>query len=81
MNVTVVRIGNSRGIRIPRKVLDQCHIDSQVDLSVKGERIVLTAVKNGPRQGWAEAARKMRECGDDELLVPDVFPEEDALEW
>lgn len=81
MNIKVVRIGNSRGIRIPRKILDQCHIENQVDLVVKGKRIVLTPVKKGPRQGWEEFARRMHESADDTLLAADVFDEEDALEW
>ena len=81
MNVKVVRIGNSRGIRIPRNILDRCQIENRVDLAVKGKRIILTPVTEGPRRGWEEIARMMQERGDDALLLPDVFAEEEALEW
>ncbi len=75
MNVRVVQIGNSRGIRIPRQVLDRCQIEDAVDLSIKGTRIVLSPIKTKPRQDWEQYAKQMRENGDDELLIPDVFHE------
>ncbi|CAK8725512.1 SpoVT-AbrB domain-containing protein [Candidatus Electrothrix aarhusensis] len=81
MNIKVVRIGNSRGIRLPRKILDQCHIEDQLDLNVKGGKIVVTPVRKTPRDGWEEYAIKMHEAHDDELMIPDVFPDEDHLKW
>jgi len=55
MQVNVVKIGNSRGIRIPKKVLDQCHVEDSLELVVKGNEIVLTPLHRKPREGWAEA--------------------------
>ena len=81
MNINVVRIGNSRGIRLPRKILDQCHIEDKLDLNVKGDKIVLTPVRKKPRDGWEEYAIKMHESEDDALMIPDVFSDEDLLEW
>ena len=81
MNISVVRIGNSRGIRIPHGVLDRCHIEDAVDLSVKGDKIVLSPIQKKPRQNWGEYAKKMRQNDDDELLLPDVLPEDSHLEW
>ena len=81
MRLSVVRIGNSKGIRIPKPLLDQCHISGAVDLKVEGKRIVLTPVKSKPRQGWAAAAELMHQAGDDELLIPDVFEEDVEVPW
>jgi antitoxin MazE len=81
MKLSVVRIGNSRGIRIPKPLLDQCHITEAVDLKIEGRRIVLTPVQSKPRQGWAAAADRMHEVGDDELLIPDVFEEDVEVPW
>jgi len=80
MNVRVVQIGNSRGIRIPQQVLDRCGIDNAVDLTVEGTKIVLSPVKTKPRHDWEQQAKQMRENGDDELLIPDVFPDDADLE-
>lgn len=81
MNINVIRIGNSRGIRLPRKILDQCQIEDQVDLNVKGDTIVLTPIRKKPREGWEEHAIKMHDAHDDELMIPDVFSDEDLPEW
>jgi antitoxin MazE len=81
MKLSVVRIGNSRGIRIPKPLLDQCHITEAVELKIEGKRIVLTPLKSKPRQGWAAAADRMHEAGDDELLIPDVFEEDVEVPW
>jgi antitoxin MazE len=71
MKASVVRIGNSRGIRIPKTVLDECGIAEEVDLKVEKRRIILEPVKARPRSGWAESFREMRVKGDDRLLLPD----------
>ncbi len=81
MRLNVVRIGNSKGIRIPKPLLDQCHITGTVDLKIEGERIVLSPVKSQPRQGWTAAAERMHEAGDDALMIPDVFEEDVEASW
>jgi len=81
MQVNVVKIGNSRGIRIPKKVLDQCQVNDALDLSVQDNVIVLTPVHKKPREGWAEAARLCHERGDDKLLIPDMLDDDQDWEW
>jgi antitoxin MazE len=77
MKIKVVPIGNSRGIRIPKAILEQCQVSDAVHLVVEGQQIVLTPANVEPRAGWREAARRMAERGDDDLLIPDVFEDED----
>ena len=81
MKVSVVPIGNSKGIRIPKPLLQQCDIGQTVDLKLEGKRIVLTAIKAGPRQGWAAAAQRMHREGEDALLIPDVFLDDVEVDW
>lgn len=81
MKISVVRIGNSKGIRIPQSLLEQCDIKEAVDLRIEGKRLVLTPRRSKPRQGWTAAAQQMREAGDDELLIPDVFEDDVEVEW
>ena len=56
MKLDVIRIGNSRGVRLPKTVLEQAGIDDAVSLSVEDDRIVLTPIRKRrkPRAGWAE---------------------------
>lgn len=70
MRARVVKIGNSKGIRIPKALLDQTGIMEDVDLEVEDNRIIIRPVSS-PRSGWEDAFRTMAEKGDDELLIPD----------
>jgi len=68
MQVNVVKIGNSKGIRIPKKVLDQCHVDDVLELTVKDNDILLTPVHKKPREGWAESIQAINKKYDEETL-------------
>ncbi|MBU1121077.1 MAG: AbrB/MazE/SpoVT family DNA-binding domain-containing protein [Candidatus Omnitrophica bacterium] len=70
MKIPIVPIGNSRGIRIPKAILQQCRIRRFVDLEVKNDQIVLHPIQK-PRQEWKKAFEKMRENKDDQLIIDD----------
>ena len=61
MKARLVRIGNSRGLRLPKAVIEQVGLDDEVELVVEGRRIVITPARR-PRAGWAEAVQKTG-CG------------------
>lgn len=52
MKVAIIAIGNSRGVRLPKAVLDQVDLRGEAELTVEDGRIVLAPAK--ARQGWAE---------------------------
>ena len=67
MKAHVVRIGNSKGIRIPKSVIEQCQLHGAVDLIVQqGQLVVRSAAK--ARAGWDQAFEQMHRHGDDQLL-------------
>lgn len=70
MLMDIIKIGNSKGIRLPLAVLKQCGIDSKVELEIKDNYIIIKPVKT-PRQGWAEAFELMHKNNDDTLLIPE----------
>ena len=76
----IVRIGNSRGIRIPKVLLEQADLPEEVELRAEPGRLVVTAARS-PRVGWAEAARRMHAAGDDGLLDPPQSSSFDDGEW
>lgn len=80
MLVSVVAIGNSKGIRIPKAVLDQLHISDKVDMEIENQQIVLKPVKEKPRAGWDAAFKNMHKENDDILLIPEA-PEQDGFQW
>ena len=71
MKTSIVPIGNSKGIRIPKSILEQCDIQREVELKVEESRIIIMPVENHPRQGWEDAFRRMSANQDDELIIPD----------
>jgi antitoxin MazE len=70
VKTSLVRIGNSHGVRIPKAVIEQCGLTSDVEMDVKDNTIVITPARK-PRAGWAEAFKRMAEAGDDAPLLPD----------
>jgi antitoxin MazE len=81
VKIKVVRIGNSRGIRIPKVILDQCHINDEVELETKEDCLVIKS-SHTARDGWGTAFQKMHENQDDILMMDDsVTNEFDGEEW
>jgi antitoxin MazE len=80
MEVSVVKIGNSRGIRFSKTIIERYNIRDTVDLILdKGQIIIKPLFK--PRKGWDKAFIEMHANGDDMLIIPDVFDEENLEEW
>jgi antitoxin MazE len=82
MKASIVRIGNSRGIRLPKPVLEQCGFEDEVEMEVHDHELVIRSTR-GPRKGWREAFAAMCEHGDDKLLdrVAESGPTWDETEW
>lgn len=80
MKAKLVRIGNSRGVRIPSAIIEQCGFGDQVELTVEGKTLVIAPTRR-PREGWEESFKAMAEAGDDAMLWPDFPNEFDEEEW
>ncbi len=80
MKVSVVRIGNSKGIRLSKTLIEKYNIKDTVDLILDKSQIIIRPLSN-PRKGWDLAFKKMAENGDDRLLFNDVFEDENLEEW
>ena len=80
MKARLVRIGNSRGIRLPKPLIEQAGLSEEVEIQVRN-RSILIAPARRPRTGWAEAAKKVRERGEDGLLDPVASTRFDEEEW
>lgn len=80
MKTKIVRIGNSRGVRIPKPLLEEAGLEDEVTLRVVDGAIVIEA-EVGCRSGWAEAAALANERGDDELLDPAMATAFDDNDW
>lgn len=84
MHVTIRQIGNSQGVVIPKPLLAQVGLDAEsgVEMTIEGGALVLRRPTKLARAGWAEAAKKVAEAGDDKLVMGEFANEDDAeLIW
>ncbi len=80
MRTRLVRIGNSRGVRLPKTIIAQAGLKDEVELEVQ-DGAVIVARTASTRAGWADAARQMRQRDEDRLLDPQTSTRFDEKEW
>ena len=81
MKTSIIQIGNSRGIRIPKPVFEQCGFTDEVDMVIQHHELIIRS-SHQPREGWSTAFKSMASHGDDKLL--DTSPtttDWDESEW
>lgn len=76
MRLNIVAIGNSKGIRLSKSLLERYNLSDEVELVLEKDRIILKPVRS-PRHGWDQAFKRMADRGDDAPMIPDVFADED----
>lgn len=67
MKARLIQIGNSRGVRIPKALIEQAHLTEDVQIEAQAGEIVIRSARL-PREGWEEAFLRMAQRGDDQLL-------------
>jgi antitoxin MazE len=80
MEVSVVKIGNSRGIRFSKTIIERYNIRDTVEMILDKGYIIIKPLSR-PRKGWDKAFIEMHANGDDKLIIPDIFEEENLEEW
>jgi len=76
----IVRIGNSRGIRVPKLLLDQADLPEEVEIRAEPGRLVVSAAAR-PRAGWAAKAQAMHQREDDVALDEPTSTRFDETGW
>ena len=80
MKAHIVRIGNSRGVRLPKTLLQEAQLEGEVELQAEPGRILISKPSQ-PRAGWADAARRMREQDEDRLIDQPIPTRFDTDDW
>jgi antitoxin MazE len=80
MDVAVIKVGNSRGIRLSKTLIERYNIRDTVEIIMEKGYIILKP-KTEVRKGWEDSFRMMHENGDDKALMSDVFEDESFEEW
>ena len=80
METAIIKIGNSKGLRLSKTILEKYNIQDKVELILEKGQIVLKPIEM-PRKDWELAFQKMNANGDDNLFLNDVFEDENFEEW
>ncbi|MGR0481231.1 MAG: AbrB/MazE/SpoVT family DNA-binding domain-containing protein [Candidatus Electronema sp. V4] len=82
---TLIRIGNSHGVRIPKAIIEQAHLQhSELQFKVLDDGLLIQPVRK-PRQGWKDQFDQALQCqeassADQEWLDAPLTTDED-WEW
>ena len=81
MRVGIISVGNSKGIRIPKAILEQCRFNKEAELEVQGNALLIRPIKK-VREGWDKAFQLMHERKEDALIINDTLDAEmENWEW
>lgn len=80
MRAKLIPIGNSRGVRLPKPIIEEAQLEEEVEISVRDKAVVIASLKR-TRGGWEEAAERLHATGEDGLLMDDVKNAFDEKEW
>lgn len=80
MEISVIKIGNSKGFRLSKTLIEKYNIKDKVELILEKGYIIIKPVSK-PRKGWEKSFKEMSEKGEDQLLFNDVFEDENLEQW
>lgn len=78
MRARIIKVGNSRGLRIPKPLLDQAGLSGEVDIVAEGNALIVRPAAH-PRAGWEEAFAAFAK--EDRLILGEVQNRFDRDEW
>ena len=80
METAIIKIGNSKGLRLSKTILEKYNIKDKVEMILEKGQIILKPIDK-PRKNWEKEFKKMHQNNDDKLLLDDVFEDENLEEW
>ncbi len=80
METSIIKIGNSKGLRLSKTILEKYNIQDKVEIILEMGQIVLKPIQQ-TRKNWDKAYEKMSLEGDDKLLIDNIFEDENLEEW
>ncbi len=80
MITQLIKVGNSRGVRIPKPLIQETGLTEDVAIRVEGESIIISPIRSA-RSGWADVFKKMHENNDDALIDKNIRSSWDDQEW
>jgi antitoxin MazE len=70
ISIPIIRVGSSRGIRIPKKILERLGFKERAVAVITDESITLKAARK-PREGWEVDFKRCRDADEEDVHIPD----------
>ena len=80
MEASIIKIGNSKGLRLSKTILEKYQIKDKVELILEKDQIILRPIDT-PRKNWSRQFKEMSEHNEDTLIIDDIFEEDTFEEW
>jgi len=80
MRSNLIKIGNSKGIRITSSIIKECELDNEVEIKVVDKKLIIEAVKES-RIDWNKSFEKMHKNKEDNLLIENGNDFDKDWEW
>jgi antitoxin MazE len=80
VKTSIIQIGNSRGVRLPKVLIDQAGLGDEVEIDVQQDQLIIRSAAR-PRHGWDQQFQALAEHGDDQLLDAPVATDWDVHDW
>ena len=80
MKSNLIKIGNSKGVRIPSNIIKECEFDNEVEIKVVDKKLIIEAVKE-PRSNWNKSFEEMHKKNEDILLIENGNAFDKDWEW
>jgi antitoxin MazE len=77
----IIAIGNSRGIRLPKQIIDELELGDAVELETRGREVIIRPARD-LHEGWEASAIEMHGRGGDHLLIGELSASSwDESDW
>jgi antitoxin MazE len=80
MRANIIKVGNSKGLILNKTILEKYQIENEVNIRLQDDHLIIEPISN-PREGWDSQFKQAKPVNEEKALIPDVFEDENLLEW
>ena len=80
MKSNLIKIGNSKGVRITSNIIKECELGNEIEIKVVDKKVIIEAIKE-PRLNWDTSFEKMHKNNEDILISKSSNDFDKDWEW